>query len=84
MNQVNIRKAVGQKVLDNAVGGAMTTYDNNLKEWFAVDGDGFAHDASDSITLTKNTVAGAIFGPQGSGYASHNYSSTENFVIVPA
>ena len=72
------------KVLDNALSGAMTTYQTPDGCWFAIDNDGFAHDALNSPTLTKNIAAGAIFGPQGSGYASHNLNTTSNFVIVPA
>jgi hypothetical protein len=72
------------KISDNALSGVMSSYQNTEKAYFYIDREGFAHDASQSFSPVKNTSAGAIFGPQGSGYGSHNTASTYNFVIVPA
>jgi hypothetical protein len=68
------------KVLDNALSGAISIY--GADHWFAIGKDGFAYDATKSRTLTKNTVAGAIFGPQGTGHASFNGSNSNVYCII--
>jgi hypothetical protein len=68
------------KVLDNALSGVISIY--GADHWFAIGKDGFAYDATKSRTLTKNTVAGAIFGPQGTGHASFNSADSNVYCII--
>ena len=72
------------KVGDNARSGVIATYENRPQVWFYIDQEGFAWDAKNSKTPTKNTAAGAIFGNQGTISASFNGAGGQNFVILPA
>ena len=69
------------KIADNAASGACSCY--TAGSWYYIDKEGFAWYGS-KTNMTKNTVAGAIFGDQGSTHSSFNYTSLRLFAVIPS